>query len=107
MIVAKSTPLVMYEVTDTEELAKAETQRAQFRKNSDWLEARVPQIYAQHRGKCICVAGQELFVADTATEVVAMAKKAHPEDKGFLLRYIPLVKMERIYAYQRVLASVR
>ncbi|MBI3823401.1 MAG: hypothetical protein HY289_12090 [Planctomycetes bacterium] len=99
MIVAKSTPLVMYEVTDPEELAKADAQRARFRKNSDWLQAHIPEVYSRHRGKCICVAGQELFVADTAQAVIAMARNAHPDDDGFLLRYIPLVKMARIYAH--------
>ncbi len=106
MIVAKSTPLVMYEVTDPDELAKAEVQRKRFRKNSDWLQAHIPEVYSRHRGKCICVAGQELFVADTSPEVIAMARKAHPEDDGFLLRYIPKVKMERIYAHSRALAEL-
>jgi hypothetical protein len=99
MIAVKSSPLVMAEVTDSEENAKIEAQRERFRKNSDWLQAHIPQVYAQHRGKFICVAGQELFVADTAPEVVAMARKAHPEDDGLLLRYIPREKMERIYAH--------
>src|ERR1017187_4375283 len=98
MIVAKSTPLVMYRVTDPEEIAKASAQWERFDKNFEWLQPRVPEIYAQHRGKCICVAGQELFVADTAPEVIAMARTAHPEDDGFLMRYISKVKMDRIYA---------
>ena len=106
MIVAKSTPLVMYEVTDPEELAKAEAQRKRFRKNSDWLQAHIPEVYSQHCGKCICVAGQELFVADDAKEVIAMARKAHPDDDGFLLRYIPKVKMDRIYAHRRTVDAV-
>jgi hypothetical protein len=106
MIVAKTTPLVMYEVTDPEELAEAESQRAQFRKNSDWLQAHVPMVYALHRGKCICVAGQELFVADTGPEAIALARQAHPEDKGFLMRYIPKTKMERIYACSGTLATL-
>jgi hypothetical protein len=99
MIAAISTPLVMVEVTDPAGIAKIKSQRERFRKNSDWLQAHVPQVYAQHRGKCICVAGQELFVADTAPEVVAMARKAHPEDDGLLFRYIPPEKMERVYAF--------
>jgi hypothetical protein len=103
MIVAKSTALVMYEVTDAEEIAKAKSQRERFNKNLAWLEPRIPQIYAQNRGKCICVAGQELFVADTGPEVIAMARKAHPEDDGLLLRYIAREKMERIYAHSRTL----
>jgi len=102
MIVGKSdSPLVMFEVTDPEELAKAEAQRKLFRKNSDWLQAHIPEVYSQHRGKCICVAGEELFVADTALEAIAQAKKAHPEDNGYLMRYIHREKMERIYAHLR------
>lgn len=106
MIAGESAPLVMVEVTDPAEIARIAKQRERFRKNSDWLQAHVPQVYAQHRGKCICVAGQELFVANTGPEVVAMARKVHPEDDGLLLRYIPREKMERIYAHSRALAVV-
>jgi hypothetical protein len=107
MIGVKYAPLVMVEVAEPEENAKAEAQRVRFRKNSDWLQARVPQVYARHRGKFICVAGQDLFVADTAPEVVAMARKAHPEDDGLLFRYIPRERMERIYAHTWTLDAVR
>lgn len=98
MSAVKSTQLVMSEVTAPEENAKANAQRERFRKNADWLQACVPQVYTQHRGKFVCVAGQQLFVADTAPEVVAAARKAHPEETGILLRYIPREKMERVYA---------
>jgi hypothetical protein len=97
----------MVEVKEPEENAKATAQRERFRRNSDWLQARVPQVYAQHRGKFICVAGQQLFVADTAPAVVAAARKAHPEDDGLLLRYIPREKMERIYTRTRALDALR
>ncbi len=106
MIQEKSQPLVMVEVTDPDEIAKIKAQRERGRKNSDWLQAHVPQVYAQHRGKCICVAGQELYVADTAPEVLAIARKAHPDDDGLLLRYIPRERMERIYAHSRALDAV-
>src|SRR5438128_6789095 len=106
MILAKPTPLVMVEVTDPVEIVKIRAQRERFRKNSDWLQAHVPQVYAQHRGKYICVAGQELFVADTAPQVVAMARKAHPEDDGLLLRHIPREKMERVYAHSGAVDAV-
>lgn len=105
MIVAKSTPLVMIEVTDPEENAKFHAQMARFQKNSDWLEAHIPEVYSQHRGRNICVAGQELFVADTVEKVMAMARNAHPEDDGLLLRYIPRERMERIYAHFGALGS--
>ena len=86
------------EETDPTELAKAHRRREQFDRNSVWLQARVAEIYAQHRGKVICVAGEELFVADSTAEAVAKATAAHPSDEGFFTRYIPLVKAPRIYA---------
>jgi len=92
------TPIVMEEVTDAAELAEARAQREQFDRNAAWLEAHASQVYSQHRGKCICIAGQELFVADTASEAVAQATAAHPDDKGRFVRYIPKEKVPRIYA---------
>lgn len=106
MIHSQMQPLVMSQVGDPAEIAKIKSQRDRFRKNADWLQAHIPQVYAAHRGKCICVAGQELFVADTGPEVVAMARKAHPEDDGLLLRFIPLQRLERIYAHSRTLDVV-
>jgi hypothetical protein len=106
MIVVKSAPLVMVDEPDLAERGKVQAQRQRFRQNAAWLQAHVPQVYAQHRGKHICVAGEELFVADTAPQAVALARQAHPEDDGLLLRYIPREKMERIYAHSRALDTV-
>ncbi len=61
----ETNPIVMSEVTDPVELAKARKRWEQADRNSAWLQAHVPEIYSRHRGKCICVAGEELFVADT------------------------------------------
>lgn len=99
MIVGKQSTIVMEEVTDPEELAKARAQRERFDRNSAWLQAHVPEIYARYRGKCICIAGEELFVADTPEEALALATAAHPEDDGRFLRYIPREKLDRIYAH--------
>jgi hypothetical protein len=97
---SKSPPLIiMEEVTDPEELAKAQVQRERFDRNSAWLQAHALEIYARHRGKCICIAGEELFAADTPEEALALAKAAHPEDNGAFLRYLPREKMARIYAH--------
>ena len=94
------TPITMEEVTDPEELAKAQARDARFARNSVWLQAHATEIYTQYRGKCICVAGAELFVADTPNEVLAQARTAHPEEDGsILIRYIPREKVARIYAY--------
>ena len=93
--------VIMEEVTDPEELAKARAQDERFERNSAWLQAHVSEVYTRYRGKCVCVAGEELFVADTPKEVIALANAAHPEDDGKLFRYIPKEKVARIYAYQR------
>jgi hypothetical protein len=91
-------PIIMEEVTDPEELAKARALDERFDRNVAWLQAHAADIYDRYRGKCICIAGEELFVADTPEEVLAQAKAAHPEDNGFFIRYIPREKMARIYA---------
>jgi len=98
-MVDKPSPIVMEEVTDPEELAKAQAQRKRFDRNSAWLQAHIAEIYARYRGKCICIAGEELFVADTPEEALALATAAHPEDDGRFLRYIPREKLDRIYAH--------
>ncbi len=85
-------------VTDPEELAEARAQREQFDRNSAWLQAHAMEVYAKCRGKCICVAGEELFVADTARQALAQASAAHPDDKGRFVHYIPKEKVLRVYA---------
>jgi hypothetical protein len=92
--------IIMEEVTDPEELAQARAQDERFARNSAWLQRHATEIYTQYRGKCICVAGEELFVADTPEEVLAQARAAHLEEKGsILIRYVPREKVARIYAY--------
>jgi hypothetical protein len=91
-------PVVMEVVTDPEELARARAQDERFERNWAWFKVRAPEIYASHRGKCICIAGQELFVADTPEEVWALATAAHPEDDGRFTEYIPKERAARIYA---------
>ena len=99
-------PIVMSEVTDPVALAKLRVQNERADRNSAWLQTHVPEIYSKHRGRFICVAGEELFVADTVGEVMALAKAAHPEDDGAILRYILKEKKEMIYAASRALASL-
>ena len=90
-------PIVMEEVTDPEELAQARVRNERFARNSAWLQGHATEIYTQYRGKCICVAGEELFIADTPEEVLAQARTAHPEEAGsILIRFIPRDKVARI-----------
>ncbi len=97
----RSHTIEMVEVTDPDEIAKARRRREQFDRNIAWLEAHAAEIYPKNRGKCICIAGQELFVGDTVEEAVAQATAAHPNDEGWFTAYIPKIKAARIYAIQR------
>ncbi|MGI9303658.1 MAG: hypothetical protein ACR2RB_13300 [Gammaproteobacteria bacterium] len=95
---SRATIVEMREITNAEELAKAREQRMQFDRNSEWLQNNISDIYARHRGRVICVAGQEVFVADTAKQAIVKAVAAHPDDEGWFTRYIPKEKVARIYA---------
>jgi hypothetical protein len=94
------TQITMEEITDPEELAWFRVQWEQAERNSAWLQAHAHEIYTQQRGKFIVVAGEELFVGDTPEEANALAKAAHPEDRGSLSRYIYPKKMARVYAHK-------
>lgn len=90
--------VVMEEVTDPEELVKARAQDERFDRNFAWLQAHAAEVYTRYRGQCICIAGEELFAADTPEEALALATAAHPEDDGRFVHYIPREKVARIYA---------
>jgi hypothetical protein len=87
-------------VDDICEMQEARARRMAFDLNSEWLETHASQVYA-HRGKHICIAGQELFVADTAEEALRLGQAAHPMDAGILLRFVPLQHIPRIYSFGR------
>ena len=93
--------LVMEEEAHPADFATIQARRQRFARNAAWLQAHATEVYTHYRGKCICIAGEELFVADTPAEVLALATAAHPEDDGRLLRDIPREKLARIYADQR------
>jgi len=95
----QNSTIAMEVVTDPVELAQARTQREQFDRNAAWLQTQASEIYSQYRGKCICIAGEELFAADTAKQALALATAAHPEDKGRFVHYIPQEKLARVYAH--------
>lgn len=94
----KTDKIVLEDVSDVAELAEAQALREQFNRNSAWLQAHASEVYSRHRGKCICVAGEEVFVADTPSEALAQAMASHPHDKGRFVHYIPKEKVPRVYA---------
>ncbi len=99
----KENPIVIeFENSDSpEEIAAARKQDEQFERNSAWLQAHILEIGDKYRGKCICIAGQQLFVGDTAREAISLATAAHPEDSGWFTQYIPRERVARIYALPR------
>jgi hypothetical protein len=97
-MVKKPPAIFMEEVTDPDELATARARRERFDRNEAWLQAHVAEIYSQHRGRYVCISGEEPFVADTAGGAYAQARAAHPEDDGSFVRYIPKEKLARVYA---------
>jgi hypothetical protein len=84
-----------------EQAAASRKQSEQYKRNSDWLDEHILEIGQKHRGKVICVAGEELFVGDDVLELIAQAEEAHPDDTGVLTRYIPKERFARIYAVPR------
>lgn len=86
-------------VTDSQELAQAREQDEQFARNLTWLRCHASEVYTQHRGKCVCISGEQVFVANSAREAVALAKTIYPQDHGRFVRYVPREKVPRIYAH--------
>ncbi|MBI3651221.1 MAG: hypothetical protein HY231_09275 [Acidobacteria bacterium] len=99
--------IVMEESTDLEDGTETRLRQQRYQRNLAWLEQHAAEIYTHYRGKFFCVAGQELFVADTSKEVAAQAKAAHPEDDGRIVRYIYEKKLARVYANQWEMVMVR
>ena len=80
--------IIIKEVTDPDEIARAQAQHERARRNSDWLQAHWPELAPLARGRHLAVAGQEAFIAGTGEEAWAMAQAAHPDDDGALLQYV-------------------
>jgi len=83
--------VVLEEKLDSSERARIQTRRQRFERNWAWLEAHASEVYS-HRGKFVCIAGEELFVADTLRDVVERARAAHPQDDGHFTRFVPKEK---------------
>jgi hypothetical protein len=97
---ARETPVVMELVTDPAELARARAQDQRFERNLAWFRAHAAELYASHRGQCLCIAGGEAFAADSAAAALALAGTAHPDDDGRFTIYVPRRTMDRVYAHR-------
>jgi hypothetical protein len=90
------TPVVAFIESSPPDAARAAEQLVRAERNTTWFEAHAADIYRTHRDRFICVAGQELFVAETPEAVLAAAQTKHPDDDGRIIRYIPAEKLVRI-----------
>jgi hypothetical protein len=97
----RNTPpvLMVTDVADLDEIARANAQDERFGRNLDWFQEHGDEIFALYRGRWVCIAGQELFAADTAWEAIALARAAHPEDDGRFTYRVPAEKAVRVYAH--------
>jgi hypothetical protein len=93
--------LVIEEVNDPVENARARAQFERAKRNGDWLQAHWADVLPQARGRFLAVAGQEAFIADTPDEAWAWTRTAHPEDDGAFVQYVRTTTGPRIYAYRR------
>lgn len=84
------------QVTDPVERAKNRARLEHVKRNHACWNAHAAEFYSRYRGKCICIAGEEYFVADTALEARELGKAAHPEDDASFVLRIPKEKMVRI-----------
>ncbi len=92
--------------TDPDVVTRALARNDRFERNWAWLEAHATEVYG-HRGKFICIAGEQLYVADSVEEAYRKAIAAHPDDDGAFTRYIPVERLARIYADRRSFVPVR
>lgn len=95
------------EVTDPEEVARHYAVAEAGARNSNWLESHWGDLLPGARGRFVAVAGQEAFVADSPEEAIALARAAHPDDLGLLIRYIIPERGWRIYANRRSVDGLR
>jgi hypothetical protein len=97
----EDTKELVVEHPSPEELAQVHAQWEREDRHAAWFEAHLAEIVAAHSGKHICIAGQGPFAGGSPEEVSSRARAAHPEDDGYLLRYIPRERTLRISAHQR------
>ncbi|MFL5340236.1 MAG: hypothetical protein ACJ8F7_08785 [Gemmataceae bacterium] len=85
-------------ITDPAYCARAREQHERALRNSRWLAAHWPELLPHARGRFVAVAGEQAFVADTATDAWSQARAAHPDDDGAVMQYVRAEVGPRIYA---------
>ena len=89
--------VTIYKLPDPQEIAEMAELKRKGDINHAAFEKLIPEIDKNCRDKFDCVAGGQLFVADSSEEVLAMSTAAFPDDNAFVFHYIPKYKLPRIY----------
>jgi hypothetical protein len=97
--------LPLEKVADPAESARVRAIIEQTEQNSRWLSEHWPELLPLARGKFVAVAAQEAFIADSAEEARAWARRVHPEDRGALVQYVFPTLGPRFYGSRVVSAS--
>lgn len=95
------TPLIVEDVTDPVEIARIHAVIGQAERNSAWLESHWDDLLPEAHGKFIAIAGQEAYIASSAEEAWAWAKRMHPDDVGALVEFVLPPGGPRFYANRR------
>lgn len=93
--------ITIEEVTDPQEIAKAQAQHERHGRNVDWLESHWDSLLPQARGCFVAVANQQAFIAEMPEEAWAWIRTNHPNDDGAFVHHVPARKGWRIYAHCR------
>ena len=80
-------PAIVDVPTTPEERAANRAEHERFLRNVAWFNAHSAALYRDHRGKYVCVAGEELFVGEDPGIVFAEAAAKHPADRGAMFRW--------------------
>lgn len=79
----------------------------QARRNLLWFNENAERldVFNHYRGRCVAVAGGELFVGDSRAEVERLARAKYPDEAPHIRR-IPAEKRAWIYAGQRRMVAL-
>jgi hypothetical protein len=84
--------LIVEENTEPAAIAQNRARHENALRNARWLQSHRSDLPPGAIGKFVAVAGQEAFVAGTASGAQALAEAAHPEDDGVLVQYIRSIR---------------
>ncbi len=93
--------LTVEAIEDPEFARELRRQDQRFSRNFAVFRARSQELFRQHRGKVVVVAGGELHIAETPEAAWDWASGAHPGDDGVFVHYIPRQRGWRLYAGHR------